>query len=322
MDVGVYFDLRNPPGWRQDWNRLYRFTLEAIQEAEHLGAGSVWLSEHHLFEDGYLNQPLTFASAVAARTSRVRIGTAIIIAPFWNPVQLAEEATVIDLISNGRLDLGIGAGYRVPEYDLFDADLSRRYSTTDATARRLREIWSDPAHQPQPVQERLPIWMGYMGPQGARRAGVLGEGLLSADRRLHAPYLEGLRDGGHDVSSARMSGALFGYATEDPDADWPTFAKHYGYQTDSYRRYMVEGTGNPMPDPIDPERARSKGLNAAMGGVGFGTPEEIAAQTRELIDGLPVEAVFFWASFAGMPEEMVMRHIRTICTRVAPLLQD
>jgi alkanesulfonate monooxygenase SsuD/methylene tetrahydromethanopterin reductase-like flavin-dependent oxidoreductase (luciferase family) len=145
MDVGVYFDLRNPPGWRQDWSRLYGFSLEAIEEAEHLGARSVWLSEHHGFEDGYLNQPLTYAAAVAARTRTVRIGTAVLIAPFWNPVQLAEEAAVIDIVSGGRLELGLGAGYRIPEFELFCVDRSRRYTLTDAAVRRVRELWADPA---------------------------------------------------------------------------------------------------------------------------------------------------------------------------------
>src|SRR4029079_333378 len=79
--VGLYLDLRNPPASRQHWHRLYDFTLELCEEAERLGADSVWLSEHHLFEDGYLTQPLTYAAAIAARTSRVRIGTAVVIAP-------------------------------------------------------------------------------------------------------------------------------------------------------------------------------------------------------------------------------------------------
>jgi len=70
MDVGVIFDLRNPPGWRQDWSRLYGFTLEMCQEAEHVGLDSVWTTEHHLFEDGYLTQPLTYLAAVAAVTER------------------------------------------------------------------------------------------------------------------------------------------------------------------------------------------------------------------------------------------------------------
>jgi alkanesulfonate monooxygenase SsuD/methylene tetrahydromethanopterin reductase-like flavin-dependent oxidoreductase (luciferase family) len=112
VNVGLYFDLRNPPPWRQDWQRLYAFTLEMCEEAERLGIHSVWFTEHHLFEDGYIPQPLTFASATAARTSRIRIGIAILIAPLYHPVHLAEQAAVVDIVSGGRLDLGIGAGYR------------------------------------------------------------------------------------------------------------------------------------------------------------------------------------------------------------------
>ena len=67
MKVGVYFDMRNPPAWRQDWSRLYGFTLEMCQEAEHLGIDSVWTSEHHLFDDGYLTQPLTMLARSPGR---------------------------------------------------------------------------------------------------------------------------------------------------------------------------------------------------------------------------------------------------------------
>src|SRR5215210_489899 len=110
MRVGIYFDLRNPPAWAVDWSHLYGFTLEMCEEAERLGTHSIWLSEHHLFDDGYLPQPLTFAAAVAARTKRPRLGTAIVIAPLHHPAELAEQAAIIDLLSNGRLDLGLGAG--------------------------------------------------------------------------------------------------------------------------------------------------------------------------------------------------------------------
>ena len=83
MNVGVYFDLRNPPGWATDFGRLYAFTLEMCEEAEGLGCHSIWLSEHHRFDDGYLPQPLTLAAAVAARTHSARIGTAIVIGEVW-----------------------------------------------------------------------------------------------------------------------------------------------------------------------------------------------------------------------------------------------
>ena len=113
-NVGLYFDLRNPPASRVDPTRLHGFTLEMCEEAERLGAHSVWLTEHHLFDDDYIAQPLVFAAAIAARTRRVRIGTAIVIAPLHSPVEIAEQSALVDVVSGGRLDLGLGAGYRVP----------------------------------------------------------------------------------------------------------------------------------------------------------------------------------------------------------------
>ncbi|HSS10454.1 MAG TPA: LLM class flavin-dependent oxidoreductase, partial [Acidimicrobiales bacterium] len=256
MNVGVYFDLRNPPPWRQDWARLYGFTLEMCEEAEHLGAHSVWTSEHHLFEDGYLTQPLTYAAAIAARTKRVRLGTAIMIAPLRPAVQIAEEATVVDILSGGRVDLGLGAGYRVPEYELYGADIKRRYTTTDNRVRELRRLWAEGRLTPPPAQDPLPIWMGYLGPKGAHRAGLLGECLLSPDARLWEPYRNGLVEGGHNLEHARMGGGIQGFVSPDPEADWPIVAKHLAYQIDSYRRYMVEGTEQPIPRPVDPDKLR------------------------------------------------------------------
>jgi alkanesulfonate monooxygenase SsuD/methylene tetrahydromethanopterin reductase-like flavin-dependent oxidoreductase (luciferase family) len=320
VNVGVYFDLRNPPGWRRDSSRLYGFTLEMCEEAERLGAHSVWVSEHHLFEDGYLPQTLTYAAAIAARTKRVRVGTAILIAPLHPAVQIAEEAAVVDLVSGGRLELGLGAGYRVPEFALYGADVTRRYGTTDNRARELRQIWADGAVTPAPAQQRVPIWMGYQGPKGARRAGLLGENLLSANAALYEPYRQGLIDGGHDPAIARMAGGIQGWISEDPEADWPTVAEHLRYQVDSYRRYAVEGTENPVPRPIDPDRLRTHPVGRILGSFLQGTPEEAARQIKEHAAGAPVETVYIFASLAGMPEEMVARHVQTICTRLGPLL--
>jgi alkanesulfonate monooxygenase SsuD/methylene tetrahydromethanopterin reductase-like flavin-dependent oxidoreductase (luciferase family) len=192
VKVGLYFDLRNPPGWQQDWQRLYTLTLEVCEEADRLGIGSLWFSEHHLFNDGYLSQPLTFAAAVAARTRRARLGTAVMVAPIRRAAQIAEEATVVDLISGGRLDLGLGTGYRKPEFDLFEESLIGRYDRTDARVRKLRALWASGELKPPPVQDSVPIWLGYQGPKGARRAGVLGEGLLSVNGALLEPYRDGL----------------------------------------------------------------------------------------------------------------------------------
>src|SRR5206468_685378 len=105
---------------------------------------------------------------------------------------------------------------------------------------------------PQPVQRPLPIWLGYQGPQGARRAGLLGTGLLTIDPDLVAPYRAGLAEGGHDPSSARMAGGIQGWVSDDPEADWPLVSRHVAAQFDSYRRHLVQGTHRPPPRPVDP----------------------------------------------------------------------
>ena len=323
MKVGLYFDLRNPPQWYQHPSQLYGFTLDMCQEAEHLGCDSIWVTEHHLFDDGYMTQPLAFLAAIAARTKTVRLGTAIVIAPLHHPVEIAEQAAMVDIISGGRLDLGLGAGYRVPEYDLFEADIAKRYTATDQSARDIWQLFDTGGLTPKPVQERLPIWMGYQGPQGARRAGILGAGLLSASGSLWEPYRDGLLAGGHEISVGRMAGGIQGYVTNDPDADWPVVAQHAAYQTDSYRRHMVQGTDAPTPRPVDPDRMRSRGVgNAPLGGFVYGTPQDVATTIRESAADAPVETVFIWASLGGTSQEMTARHIQTICTQLRPLLAD
>jgi alkanesulfonate monooxygenase SsuD/methylene tetrahydromethanopterin reductase-like flavin-dependent oxidoreductase (luciferase family) len=322
VKVGVYFDLRNPPQWRQSPSRLYGFTLEACQEAERLGASSAWFSEHHLFEDDYLAAPLTFAAAVAARTNRIRLGTAIVIAPLHHPAEIAEQCATVDLISDGRLDLGLGTGYRVPEFELFDASMTARYAQTDGTARRLRELWGKDGIRPGTVQNPLPIWMGYQGPQGARRAGLLGEGLLSADAALWGPYADGLAEAGHSRAVGLMAGGIQGWATDDPDGDWPTVSEHLAHQLNSYRRHMVEGTDRPPPKPVDLDRVVNTDGAGPLGSFTYGTPEYVAEKIKAGTEGAPVDTVFLWASIGGMPEELVMRNIETICTRLAPLLAD
>jgi alkanesulfonate monooxygenase SsuD/methylene tetrahydromethanopterin reductase-like flavin-dependent oxidoreductase (luciferase family) len=320
MNVGVYFDLRNPAEWPTGTHRLYGFALEMCEEAEHLGCHSLWLSEHHRFDDGYLPQPLTMAAAVAARTRRPRIGTAIVIAPLHHPAELAEQAAIVDIVSDGRLELGLGAGYRRPEFALYDADHASRYAETDDRARRVRRLWEDQIVTPSPVQAHVPIWMGYQGPKGARRAGRLGEGLLSIDPALLEPYRAGLAEGGHDPARARMAGGLQGWVSEDPEADWPVVARHLSHQVDSYRRHLVEGTEQPTPRPIDPDRLRQREIGGPLSYFLYGTPEDVAARLRTYVGDAPVETVFFWASVSGMAEPMVARHVEVVCTRLAPLL--
>ncbi len=320
MEVGIYLDGRNPPQWARPWPEHYARTLELVEEAERLGAASVWLSEHHFFEDGYLPQPLTFAAAIAARTRSIRIGTAVLLAALRTPAQLAEEAAMVDILSNGRLDLGVGLGYRVPEYEGFERTFDRRFAQTEAVLREVLRLWAEGGVTPLPVQQPMSLWGGFFGPRGARLAGELGAGLLAVDPALMAPYREGLVAGGHDPASARCAAVVNLVLADDPEAAWPRIRPHLQYQWDSYNRYAVEGTGAAAPRPIDPDRWTAPGKDGAPPRFGVFTPEDAAAHIHAITDGLPVVQVYLWASIAGMPDDLVERHVALASTELRGLL--
>lgn len=217
------------------------------------------------------------------------------------------------------MDLGLGTGYRVPEFELYGTSLERRYAVTDDCARQMRALWNGRL-TPSPAQSRIPIWMGYQGPQGAHRAGLLGEGLLSIKPELLEPYVHGLRAGGHAAAGARMCGAIDGWVSEDPERDWPLVSKHLAYQQNSYRRYAVEGMDKPQPKDVNPNDIRARG-ETRLGPYFYGDPAAVAASINQRYAGLPIECVYLWASVAGMPERMVADNVRTILTKLAPLLR-
>jgi alkanesulfonate monooxygenase SsuD/methylene tetrahydromethanopterin reductase-like flavin-dependent oxidoreductase (luciferase family) len=151
----------------------------------------------------------------------------------------------------------------------------------------------------------------------------MGEGLLTVAKTSWPHYRDGLAEGGHDPAVGRMAGGVQAYVTDDPERDWARVAPHIAYAQDSYRRYMVQGTGHPAPRPVDPERLRAKGPDAGpMSYFLFGTPEHVAAAIRDYAGQAPVQTVWLGASVAGLPEDLAARHVQTICTRLRPLLKE
>src|SRR5919201_3885232 len=163
---GLITCQRHPHDPRSD-AELYEDALALSEEAERLGFDSVWVSEHHFWDDGYMPALLPVCAAIAARTRRVRIGTGVLLAPFYQPVRLAEDAATVDLLSAGRLVLGLGLGWRAEEFDVLgipQRGLGRRLEEIIAT---LRMAWSadglvDGASvTPKPAQAGgPPIWLG------------------------------------------------------------------------------------------------------------------------------------------------------------------
>jgi alkanesulfonate monooxygenase SsuD/methylene tetrahydromethanopterin reductase-like flavin-dependent oxidoreductase (luciferase family) len=262
---------------------------------------------------------LTFAAAVAARTNRVRIGMVVLLAPLRHAAQILEEANLVDLISAGRLDLGLGAGNRVPEFELFGLEYDKPLRALFDRVREIRSLAG--SITPPSSQDPLPLWLGCNGPWGARHAGLLGEGLLSAKPELAAPYIAGLVASGHSRNEARMSGPVNLFLSEDPERDWSVVREYYAYIWNSYARGLAEGRGRPAPPPVDPDEWRTRGLAGGLRGMVIATPGDAACQLRQRFAGTPVETIFMWAWLPGIPADLVDRHVRLACTELSALLQ-
>jgi len=142
VKVGYQLDFRNPPGSPLSFRDLYRESLAQAEAAEQLGFDSIWLTEHHFTDDGYLPALMPAAAAIAARTTRVSIGTYVLLAPFYHPLRLAEDAAFVDVVSGGRLRLGIGLGYRAEEFEGFGVPRAQRLGRTLETIEILKLAWS------------------------------------------------------------------------------------------------------------------------------------------------------------------------------------
>jgi alkanesulfonate monooxygenase SsuD/methylene tetrahydromethanopterin reductase-like flavin-dependent oxidoreductase (luciferase family) len=157
-------------------SQVYGEFIDYVCEAEELGFHSVFLVEHHFTGMAQVSASLTLLAYLAARTSRMRLGTAVTVLPWHNPVLLAEQASTVDLVSNGRLDLGVGRGYRQNEFDGFCIPMEEANERYAEALEILRKAWSSPGRfshhgkrwnyenivvEPAPVQTpHPPLWVG------------------------------------------------------------------------------------------------------------------------------------------------------------------
>ena len=174
--------------------RIYEETLDEAELADNLGFDSFWLAEHHFSTYGVLGNPLMFGAAIAQRTQRIKIGTAVMVIPFYDPVRLAEDAALLDNISGGRLLLGTGSGYQPKEFAGFNVDPNTSKERYNEIIDILRLAWSedvwsyegqfyryeDMSVHPRPVQDPLPILHAAVAPDSFGRLGAAGERLITS----------------------------------------------------------------------------------------------------------------------------------------------
>ena len=178
----------------------YRLATAQIIHAERLGFDSAWIAQHHFHEDeGGLPAPFVFLAQVAVQTTRIRLGTGIVTLPLESPIRVAEDSAVLDLISGGRLEVGVGGGGNLSSYATFGRNSAERGELLAAHLQVLRDAW---AGRPLPggVDQLYPatpglverVWQATFSVDGARRAGAAGDGLMlsrTQPRPADAPHL-------------------------------------------------------------------------------------------------------------------------------------
>jgi alkanesulfonate monooxygenase SsuD/methylene tetrahydromethanopterin reductase-like flavin-dependent oxidoreductase (luciferase family) len=254
---GVAYDFRNPVGSGRSTTEVYREILDQIVDADRLGLDLVWLTEHHFVEDGYLPAWVPVAGAIAARTSRIRIGTDIALLPFHHPIRLAEDVAVLDQLSNGRMDLGLGMGYAPHEFEAFGVSLKHRVSLMEEGIAVLRAAWSgepfsfegkrwrfrDLRVTPDPVQPGgPPLWLAAMTEAGARRAARFGCHFLPQGNRSETldVWRADLASAGTPADAHRVGIVRSWLVTDDRERDWPPIRDAERYRMGTYAKFFEE----------------------------------------------------------------------------------
>lgn len=318
MKFGVWFDFRNPPPWRRPYAELYRETLEQIVWAETAGFESVVLSEHHVTDDGYLPSLFPALAAIAAQTTRIRLVTAVMLAPFYDPVRFAEDAAFVDQLSEGRLELGLGLGYRADEFAALGVPLESRAERLRELLEVARRAWTGEPFQRNGVQVTVtptphqdggpPLWIGGSTAAAARRAGALGCHWLpdaAVPPELYGEYRESLAAAGHDPAAFRTAINPTILVADDPERAWHEAKHHFLYQ---YNRYREWQGGELVSDADD------------LPGERFlvGTPDDVSARLAVLVEAHRPDRVYFWARPPGLALEASMRSLELFAREVSP----
>ena len=319
---GMRFDLRVPefaPGTRAE---RYAAVVDMAEWADGLGFYMAVLSEHHGSPDGYLPSPLPVAAAMAARTTNLRIGVSAMVTSFHDPLRLAEDVAVVDLLSNGRLDLTLTNGYVRSEFEMFDAPMNERPRRTTEAVTVLKQAWTGEPFEyrgrtvrvtPTPVTPGgPPITLGGSSEPAARRAARIADGFQPSTPEIFDFYRdEMVALGKPDPGPYPGGDTSTVFVAADADEGWTTLAPYAMHEVNAYGEWAAEAgldTGYETFD--DPDALRADGRYRVV------TPDELVTQIglagpfaftllHPLVGGLPPE--LGWESLRLLEHEVLPR---------------
>ncbi|MHA3790624.1 LLM class flavin-dependent oxidoreductase [Sphingomonas sp. YL-JM2C] len=294
VKVTVSFDMRAPE-WGSPASELYRSAIKMAAFADAIGVDRIGLMEHHGSDDGYLSQPFTLAASMAAVTSHVRFMLGAVILPLHDPVMLAEQIAIVDLLSSGRLNVIFGAGYVPSEFAMFGRSLKDRARLMDkgldtilrALSGERFEMDGRPVHvRPLPVQRPHDIVMVGGGVEAsARRAARFGVGFGPMRADLIPVYEAECRNLGREpgfYSRPKAGMPISIHLCENPEEGWAAIERHAVHVITEYAKWADQegdASRSPFKGLHDPAALRKAGLFAVW------TPDELLARLPEMEAG-------------------------------------
>ncbi|HEY4948100.1 MAG TPA: LLM class flavin-dependent oxidoreductase [Acidimicrobiales bacterium] len=317
----LHHDLR-APAFGTPRVELYAEALSMTDWADARGCPRVVISEHHGSPDGYLPSPFVFGAAVAGRTRQVRIMLSALVLTLRDPVSTAEDVAVLDIISNGRVELTVVPGYVPDEFAMFGVPFEGRGGLFEEKLTALLAALSgepfvyrgaEVTVTPGPVQQPRPFVI--VGGSAPRRAARLGDAYLPAvpDRRLGDAYVaECRRLGKGDGILLWPDGPLWVFVTDDPDRSWAELGPHALHEANGYARWAAAAPGaNPWTPVETVDELRSSGLYAVV------TPDECVALARRMD---PDAALKLKPLVAGLDPAIGWRSLELFVDRVVPAM--
>ena len=328
LGFGLWYSLRNPAQWARPYPEIYAETLRQIEWAETIGYDDVWLTEHHFCEDGHAPSILPLCAAVAARTTRIRIGTSVLLLPLYHPVRVAEDAATIDIISNGRFELGVGVGYRPQEFKGLGLRPQDRGARMDEGLEIIRALWrgetvnyrgkhfqiEEAKLAPMPVQNPPPLWVGGFAPASAKRAARIGDGYLGTGEmgELLKVYREERARLGLSGPGRAIGGHFWLIVSRNPAATLAELGPHVMYQIEMYNKWLGEAGQALFPPVSSPAQLVEMGILQIL------TPQAAIDAIAAYAEATGIERYYTWTVPPGYPEARMNEHLQLFAEEVMP----
>jgi alkanesulfonate monooxygenase SsuD/methylene tetrahydromethanopterin reductase-like flavin-dependent oxidoreductase (luciferase family) len=336
--LGIVLGIRRHPDARLPLAEVYeRYIGDAIT-AERLGFDRVWVNEHYFSEDDYCPAALPIIATIAARTTRVRLGTAVVCPPFHDPLRLALDVAVLDVLAGGRIDLGLGIGSR-QEQEFAGMSAQQAWHRGWEAAAAIEQALSGDAiafagrfythgrfaNPPVPIQRPVPIWWGGFGPQSMERAARRGYNVFGAASAL---YERALAAAGRDPSRQQVAQILYVHVSDSREQAWDEaqdglhwLMRFHRERGDLPAGATPAGPLSELPPAAELRYIEALGLTPALSFI-VGSPEEIAAGLLPFCRGDRGRVTELALTFRhpGMLTPQVHRSMELFRERVVPAL--